>query len=122
MTPSRLLEHADMPIQQERRRNERLPLIQSCPYELSSFPGGDEVELSHGQAVSINISSGGMLLLMPQVPSEKQVFQVQAPSVTKQEVRTKLVEVCWTRQIRIGLEGSLNLVGTRFMFEPPSTP
>lgn len=121
MTPPKLLEQPDMPTHQERRRSERLPLIQSCPYELSSFPGGGEVELSHGHAVSVNISSGGMLFLMPQVPGERQVFQVQAPSITRQEAITKLVEVCWTRQVRIGVEASLHLVGVRFLFEPPST-
>ena len=110
-----------MQTHQERRSSERLPFIESCSYELTSFPSGDEVELSHGHAVSVNISSGGMLFLMPQVPSKRQVFQVLAPSVTRQEATTKLVEVCWTRQVRIGVEASLHLVGVRFLFEPPST-
>lgn len=122
MTPSKLVEQADMPTHQERRKSDRLPFIESCPYELSSFPGGDEVELSHGHAVSVNISAGGMLFLMPQVPGERQVFQVLAPSMTRQEATTKLVEVRWTRQVRIGVEASLHLVGIRFLFEPPSTP
>lgn len=107
---------------QEHRRSERLPFVESCPYELSSFPGGDEVELSQGHAVSVNLSSGGMLFLMSQVPNESQVFQVQAPSMARREATTKLVEVRWTREVRIGAEASLHLVGVKFLFEPPPAP
>ena len=112
-----------MPDEQERRSSERLPLIQPCPYQLSRVAGGGDIELSEGYALSINISSGGMLLFMRQAPSERQVFEVQAPSAAarEQESITKLVEVCWTRQIPLGTDSSMHLVGNRFLFEVPSS-
>lgn len=122
MTPSKSLEHVDMPTHQEQRSSERIPLIQPCPYELSRVPGGGGVELSHGYALTVNISSGGMLLLMPQAPDERQIFEVQAPSLrTQAKSSTKLVEVCWTRQLPMGAEGSMHSVGVRFLFEVPTS-
>lgn len=112
-----------MPDEQERRSSERLPLIQACPYQLSKVAGGGDIELSEGYALSINISSGGMLLFMRQAPSERQVFEVRAPSAAarEQESITKLVEVRWTRQIPLGTDSSMHLVGNRFLFEVPSS-
>lgn len=108
-----------MPDLQERRSNERLPLIRPCSYQLSRLVGGDAVELSQGYAVTINISSGGLLLFMPLVPSERQVFEVQVPSMAaqEQESRTKLVETCWTRQLPMDADTTMHLVGVRFLFE-----
>lgn len=112
----------DIPSQQERRASERASSsMRPCTYELSKFLGGDTVELSEGDAFSINMSVGGMLLLLPQALGEKQVFQIQAPSVAKQEPTTKLVEACWTRPIPVDAHTSLHLVGVRFLFEPPSS-
>lgn len=122
MTPSKLLEHADMPTHQEHRSSKRVPLIQPCPYELSRVPGGGGVELSQGFALTVNISSGGMLLLMPQAPGERQIFEVQELSLRTQAKRsTKLLEVCWTRQLPMGAEGSMHSVGVRFLFEVPTS-
>jgi len=111
-----------VPDLQERRHSERLPLIQPCPYELSRVTGGGGVELSHGFALTVNFSSGGMLLLMPEEPGERQIFEVQAPSLrTQAKSSTKLVEVCWTRQLPMGAEGSMHSVGVRFLFEVPTS-
>ncbi len=112
-----------MPDHQERRSSERLPLIRPCPYQLSRVAGGGDIELSEGHALSINISSGGMLLFMRQAPGERQVFEVEGPSVAakEQEGIRKLVEVCWIRQIPIGADTTMHLVGIRFLFEVPSS-
>jgi len=106
-----------VPDEQERRSSERLPLIQPCPYQLSRVAGGGDIELSEGYALS------GLLLFMRQAPSKRQVFEVRAPSAAtrEQESTTKLVEVCWTRQIPLGTDASMHLVGNRFLFEVPSS-
>lgn len=110
------------PIQQERRVSERVSFsMRPCPYQLSKFSDNDTVELSEGYAFSINMSVGGMLLLLPQALGERQVFEIQAPSVSTQEYTTKLVEVCWTRPISVHAHVSLHLAGVRFLFEPPSS-
>jgi c-di-GMP-binding flagellar brake protein YcgR len=107
-----------VPIQGERRSSERTPLIQSCPYELSTFNPEGTVALSQGHAYTVNISQGGMLLLMTQAPSQTQVFEVQAPMPDKQERALKLVEVRWISQVPAADEGTMYLVGVKFLFEP----
>jgi c-di-GMP-binding flagellar brake protein YcgR len=107
-----------VPIQDDRRSSERVPLIQSCPYELSTFNPGGTVALSQGRAYTVNISHSGMLLLMTQAPSNRQVFEVHAPMVDKPETTLKLVEVRWTSQISAADEGVMYLVGVKFLFEP----
>lgn len=108
-----------MALQQERRESERASRIRSCTYELSKVSGSDTVELSEGRACTINMSSGGMLLLLPQVVGERQVFEINAPSVTDEELTTKVVEVCWTRPLPVSPHITMHLAGVRFLFEPP---
>lgn len=114
---------SNVPDLQERRSSERLPLIRPCPYQLSRVAGAGDIELSQGYALSINISSGGMLLFMHQAPGERQVFEVEGPSVAAQEQHsiTRLAEVCWTRQIPMIADTTMHLVGIRFLFEVPSS-
>ena len=102
---------------QERRGSVRVPLIRHCPYEISKFPVEGSVELRKGLTLSLNISTGGMLLLMPWVPKEKQVLDVQAPSLTSEETRSGVVEVCWTREVPVGTDPGTYLVGVKFLFE-----
>ncbi len=109
-----------MPTQQERRDSDRVPSMQACPYELTKSEGSDKVKLSRGQGYSINMSGGGMLLLLPQKVGKRQVFEVQVPSKAKKKERTKLVEVCWTQSIPVSARVNMYLVGTRFLFEPPA--
>lgn len=121
MEPTKELEQVGASGPQERRGTEHVPLIRPCPYELSTFPGGETVELSDGLALSLNISSDGMMLLMSQAPSEGQVFNVQAPSLATPEVRTHVVEVRWTRELPLGVDPGTYLVGVRFLFEVPAS-
>ena len=109
-----------VPAPQERRDSERIPVVRPCSYQFSRFSGDDSVELSEGVTLCINMSSGGMLLLLPQVLLEEQVFEVNAPSVRTEESKTKLVEVCWTRPLPLGVGAGIHLVGVRFLFELPS--
>ena len=94
--------------------------MHACPYELTKPDGSDKVKLSRGQGYSINMSGGGMLLLLPQKVGKRQVFEVQVPSKAKKKERTKLVEVCWTQSISVSARVNMYLVGTRFLFEPPA--
>ncbi len=111
-----------MALQQERRESERVFRIRSFTYELSKFSGSDTVELSEGRAVSINMSSGGMLLMLPQMVEAKQVFEIIAPSVAEEEHTTKVVEACWTRPLPVtNTHIPMYLVGVRFLFELPSS-
>ena len=109
-----------MSTQQERRDSERVSCIRICPYELTKFSSGDQAEYSEGRAISINMSSGGLLLLLPQAIGERQIFEIKAPSVADQKHSTKLVEVCWTHPLPVNVRNTMHVAGVRFLFEPPS--
>ena len=120
MAPPEMPPRVDESFHQERRDSQRLPTILSCPYELTRVSGTDTVELSEGATLALNISAGGMLLLMPQSPGERKVFEVQVPSPTPSEKTTRLVEVCWTREFPFGVDTKVHLVGVKSLFEPPA--
>jgi len=112
-----LRERPVMPVQRDCRRAERADFIEYCPYEISESLGGDAIAIHQGEALSVNISKGGMLLLMDQSPPVRQVFEIQVPASTTGKA-PGLVEVCWTRQIPIEELGSRHLVGVKFLFDP----
>ena len=96
--------------------------MEYCPYELSESLGDAAIAIHQGEALSINISRGGMLLLMGQSPPMRQVFEIQVPASTRGKT-ARLVEVCWTRQIPIeDLDRRYldrrYLVGVKFLFDP----
>ena len=91
--------------------------IQPCLYQLARIAGHEIIEFSDGHALSLNASPGGLLLLMPRPPEQRQVFEVQTPAVG-QERAVKLVETCWTRELTFGDSGKVYLVGVKSLFEP----
>ena len=105
--------------QQDRRNSERVRSIQVCPYELTKFSRKDKVALSKGRGFTINVSVGGLLLLLPQAVDEKQVFEIKAPSVADKRRDTRLVEVCWTHPLPVTVRTTMHLAGVRLLFEPP---
>ena len=109
-----------MPSQQERRDSERISRVRLCPYELTKFSSGDLAELSEGRALTINMSLGGLLLLLPQPVSDRQVFEINSPSAMDETRKTKLVEVRWTRPLPVTVHSTMHLAGVRLLFEPPS--
>ena len=117
MDSSTLREPVGAPGHQERRGSMRVPLVRPCPYNISKLPGEGSIELSQGLTLSLNISAGGMLLLMPWAPKERQVFDVQAPSLTSEEIRREVVEVCWTCELPVGTDPCAHLVGVKFLVE-----
>lgn len=91
--------------------------MEYCPYELSESLGDAAIAIHQGEALSVNISRGGMLLLMDQSPPVQRVFELQVPASTR-GTTAGLVEVCWTRQIPIEDFDRRYLVGVKFLFDP----
>ncbi|TKS63515.1 MAG: hypothetical protein EWM73_01392 [Nitrospira sp.] len=123
MTPSKTPSTVDKSANPDRRGGRRAPVIETCFYQLTHFPGHEIVEFSDGHALSLNTSPEGFLLLMPQSPERGQVFEVHTPVSTeernREEKRTvKLVEACWTRELTFGAADKVYLVGVRSLFEP----
>lgn len=109
-----------MTMKQERRDGDRAPSMWACPYELTKLESNAAVKSSQGCGYSINMSPGGMLILLPQKVGKRQVFEVQLPAGTKKKDRTKLVEVRWTQPIPVSARTNMYLVGTKFLFETPA--
>jgi hypothetical protein len=93
--------------------------MRPCPYEMSRVLDEKSVVLSQGDALAVNISPRGMLLLMPQVPDLKQVFDIRVPVAVNRVGPSIVVEACWTRQVSIdAARGSMHFVGVKFLFPP----
>ena len=117
MTPSKVPPKVEKSANPDRRGGKRVLGIQPCVYQLAQVAGYEIVKFSDGHALSLNISSGGFLLLMPQPPERSQVFEVHMPLSTEEERTVKLVEACWTRELTFGAAGKVYLVGVRSLFE-----
>lgn len=110
-----------VPLHQECRRQERVAFMGSCPYEISDFLGDESIAIHQGEALSMNISAGGMLLFMDQAPRVEQVFLLRVPASKIVKTPT-LVEVCWTRAIPIEDYDKRYLVGVKFLSGLSSNP
>jgi len=105
-------------INSQKSHSERAALLRPILYEMTT-PVEDSTASTHnGKALSLNISSGGMLLLMDQAPAIEQVMKVYVPTpITAAETPT-LAEVRWMRRLPFGKtngNGSY-FVGLKFIF------
>ncbi|MCE9536071.1 MAG: PilZ domain-containing protein [Nitrospirae bacterium] len=100
------------------KHHERATLLRPIPYEMTA-PVNDPLAVAHrGKALSVNISSGGMLVLMDQAPAIEQVMKVYVPTpITAAETPT-LAEVRWTRKLPFSEKSGAGpyFVGLKFMF------
>jgi len=101
----------------QRNHNERAALLRPILYEMTTPIEAPTVSTHSGKALSLNISSGGMLVLMEQVPDVNQVLKVNVPTpISVAEIPT-LAEVRWTRRLPFGTtNGGAYFVGLKFMF------
>jgi hypothetical protein len=109
----------EWPIRDSRENHrERVALLRPISYELTKPVDGPSMLACEGKALSLNISSGGMLVLMGQAPDVNQALKVYVPTpVTVAETPT-LAEVRWARRVPFG-QGTGDgpyLVGLKFMF------
>ena len=118
VAPSKIPPKVKEPANPDRRGGKRVPKIQPCIYQLAQVAGYEIVKFSDGHALSLDTSPGGFLLLMPQPPERRQVFEVHTPLSTKEGGAVNLVEACWTRELTFGPAGKVYLVGVRSLFEP----
>ena len=100
------------------KHSERVALLRPIPYEMTA-PVDDPVAMGRqGKALSVNISSGGMLLLMDQAPAIEQVLKVFVPTPITMADTPTLAEVRWTRKLPFGRSNGSGtyFVGLKFMF------
>jgi hypothetical protein len=101
--------------QRERRDSKRVQCRLVCSFELTKIVGLSTVNWTQGFGHAINRSARGILLLLPQQVSKRQVVEIQVLSKPKKKQSTKLVEVCWTRSIPVSARVKMYLAGTRFL-------
>ncbi|MDH4370039.1 MAG: PilZ domain-containing protein [Nitrospira sp.] len=98
---------------------DRAALLRTIIYEVSVADEGTGDIAKEKRALSLNISNGGMLVLMDHAPDIKQVLKVHAPTpITRAEAPT-LAEVRWTRKLPFGRPKNSEtayFVGLKFMF------
>ena len=114
------------------QHRERYSLMRSIPYEVTTTIEGSEeddddeeekllgpkVTIGHnGNALSLNICSGGMLLLMEGAPRMESVVKLHVPTPILSARTPTLAEVRWVRKVPFdegGYEG-LCFVGMKFI-------
>jgi hypothetical protein len=101
---------------QKDRQSERIPTMRPISYELYDSSDGSETITSRpGNALFLNISAGGMLLLMDHAPSVQQVMKLYVPTPVGQAKTPTLAEVRWTRPSPTAPSYGTYLVGVKFM-------
>lgn len=100
------------------KHSERVALLRPIAYEITAPVHDAPVQALQGKALSINISSGGMLLIMDSCPDVEQVLKVYVPTpITLAETPT-LAEVRWTRRFPFNRlkHNESYFVGLKFLF------
>lgn len=102
----------------ERRREPRVEQWQPCTYETSQAADGEPVLTQQiGEAVSLDRSHEGMLLLMDNAPTPTKLLEVHAPHSLGR--KTLLVfDIRWIKTVQIPSIGQYHLVGCRRTFGP----
>ena len=100
----------------DQQHNERVALMRPIPYEMTVSMVQDPIVPRTGYALSINLSSGGMLVLMDQVPGIEQVLKVNVPTPLPHAEIPTLAEVRWARKVPLGESENLCFVGLKFLF------
>src|SRR2546422_6574599 len=68
-----------------------------------------------GKGLSLNVSSGGMLLLMDHQPKVNQVLRIHVPTPVTIAKTPTLAEVRWTRKVPFETFYAIHFVGLKFM-------
>ena len=102
----------------QKSHSERAALLRPIVYEMTTPAEAPAASSHSGKALSLNISSGGMLILMDQVPAIEQVMKVYVPTPVSAAETPTLAEVRWTRRLPFGTTNGnvAYFVGLKFMF------
>jgi hypothetical protein len=97
---------------------ERAALLRPILYEMTSSGEGNNVGEGKGRALSLNISSGGMLVLMDRAPAIQLVLKVYVPTPIAIAETPTLAEVRWTRRLPFAKSNGngMHFVGLKFLF------
>ena len=101
---------------------ERVALLRPILYELlydldtALEQASPETRVArHGKGLSLNISSGGMLLLMDHQPKVNQTMTIHVPTPVHVAETPTLAEVRWTRKLPFQTFDATYFVGVKFV-------
>ena len=92
----------------------RTPVIRPVQYTFNATLEGGEVVDVHGRGLTINISEGGLCLLMDHTPHVQDVLRVQVSLPDLMTEVPTLGEVRWVRRLPLGSQ-DLCAVGVQFI-------
>jgi hypothetical protein len=100
----------------DQKHTERVTLMRPIPYEIC-MPINQEAPAPQRRiGLSLNISSGGMLLLMNHAPELDQVVKVFVPTPINMAKTPTLAEVRWKRCLPLVPHDVVYCVGLKFLF------
>ena len=102
----------------QRSHSARATLLRPMPYEVTIQGEAHAASTHSGQLLSLNISNGGMLVLMDQAPVIEQVMKVHMPTPINMAEIPTLAEVRWIQPLPFGKshgDGAF-FVGLKFIF------
>lgn len=102
----------------QKNHSDRVALLRPILYEMTTSAEGTVLPATGGKALSLNISSGGMLVLMDRAPNVEQVLKVYVPTPINDAETPTLAEVRWTRRLPFGKANDKGpyFVGLKFIF------
>ena len=105
-----------------RQHAERVALLRPILYDMlynldtSHEPESPEARVSRqGKALSLNVSSGGMLLMMDLQPQVNQVLRIHVPTPVHMAKTPTLAEVRWMRQLPFETFPGIYFAGVKFL-------
>ena len=106
----------DWPISvNNQQHSDRVIFMRSISYEIPSWPENERYESQQGRALSLNVSSGGILLLIDIALDVQQVLKIFVPSVLDIAQTPTLGEVRWTRPVPFDMTDRLFFAGLKFV-------
>ena len=106
----------DWPISvNNQQHSDRVIFMRSISYEIPSWPENERYESQQGRALSLNVSSGGILLLIDIALDVQQVLKIFVPSVLDIAQTPTLGEVRWTRPVPFDMTDQLFFAGLKFV-------
>ncbi len=100
----------------ERRESERIELGLACPYMTQEAVDKERLEFHEGAGTVLNMSRGGMLLLLDTATRLEQILQVHLFH-PRTDQTISLLQVLWTR---LAENQHKYLAGGKFLFGPYS--
>src|SRR5256886_659309 len=113
----------EWPVAESRQQHaERVALLRPILYDvlydmgmsLAQNPPEARVALQ-GKGLSLNVSSGGMLLLMEHQPKVNQVLRIHVPTPVSMAETPTLAEVRWMRKLPFEMFYAIYFVGLKFL-------